>query len=233
MQVILLENNKRLGDVGDVAQVKAGFARNFLIPNKKAIQATKRNIEDFKQRKDGIHKEIAKKKVHADQISSKLESKWVYILKQAGEDGRLYGSVSSADIVAVIEDQLHEKLHKNNVQLLIPIKYIGRHSVSINVFADIYVKVNIIVARTKEGAEIELKDARVGGSSPKAEKGEEDQVPASGHDEDVEPKSKAVPKVEKKSKSKKVSEDVSADAVEEATVAMTAKKAKKSNPKAE
>ena len=158
MQVILLERNKRLGDVGDVAKVKDGFARNFLIPNKKAIQATKENLEVFKQRKDIIHKEVEEKKTQAEHVVASLDNKWVYILKQAGEDGRLYGSVNSTEIVKIIKEQLKEEnLYKNNVQLLSPIKYMGKHEVLVNVFADIHAKVNVMIARTEEEATMAIK----------------------------------------------------------------------------
>ena len=182
MQVILLEKHKKLGNVGDIANVKNGFARNFLIPNKKAIQATKENREIFKQRKEIIYKEIEKKKVHAEKINSKLENKWIYIVKQAGKDGRLYGSVNSLDIIQAIKEQLKQELQKNNVQLLMPIKYIGRHSVSINVFADISIKVNIVVSRTPEEAEIDLKNAIAG--KPEAGKLEENKTKTKAKTED-------------------------------------------------
>ena len=74
MQVILLEKHRKLGDVGSIVNVKNGFARNFLVPNKKAIQATKKNKEIFKQREKIIHQEVEQKKVHAEKISSSLES---------------------------------------------------------------------------------------------------------------------------------------------------------------
>ena len=159
MQVILLEKHKKLGNVGDIANVRGGFARNFLIPNKKAVQATEKNKEVFKQEKEIIYQEIKKKKTHAEKINSTLENKWIYIVKQAGKDGRLYGSVSSLDIIQAIGEQFKQELHKNNIQLLTPIKYIGRHNISVNVFADISVKVNIVVSRTQEEAEIDLKNA--------------------------------------------------------------------------
>ena len=168
MQVILLEKNKKLGDVGDVATVKNGYARNFLIPSKKAIQATKENLEVFKERKDIIHKEVEQKKSQAESVVAKLSNKWVYILKQAGEDGRLYGSVNSAEIVKIIKEQLKEEgLHKNDVKLLEPIKYLGSHNIAVNIFADIYAKVNVMIARTKEEAEMEIKDALTGKTKEK------------------------------------------------------------------
>ena len=163
MQVILLEKNKKLGDVGDVANVKNGFARNFLIPNKKAVQATKENLEIFQQRKSIIHKEIEEKKAQAEQVVDSINNKWVYILKQAGEDDRLYGSVTSAEIIKTIKEQLKEEsLNKNSIKLLKPIKYLGACDIAVNIFADIYAKINVMVARTKEEAETEIKNALEG-----------------------------------------------------------------------
>jgi large subunit ribosomal protein L9 len=159
MQVILLERHKKLGNVGDIATVKDGFARNFLIPNKKAMQTTKANLLIFEQKKELIHKETEKKQAHANELKDKINNKWAYILKQAGEDGRLYGSVNATELVAAIDEQLKEKLHRNSIQLLKPIKSMGSHDISVNVFADIFAKVHIMVARTKEEADLQIKEA--------------------------------------------------------------------------
>jgi large subunit ribosomal protein L9 len=173
MQVILLEKHKKLGNVGDVASVRDGFARNFLIPNKKAMQATKENVAIFEQRKETIHKEIAKKQSHAEKIREKLDNQWVYILKQAGEDGRLYGSINSSELINVIKEQFKsEDLNKNNIRLLKPIKSTGPHDVSVNIFADIFAKVNLMVARTKEEAETQIQDILSGKHLEKKEKAE-------------------------------------------------------------
>lgn len=159
MQVILLERHKKLGNVGDVANVRDGFARNFLIPNKKAMQATKENIAVYELRKEAIHKEITKKQSHAEKIRDKLDNQWVYLLKQAGEDGRLYGSINSSELINVIKEQFKvEELNKNNIRLLKPIKSTGPHDISVNIFADMFVKVNLMVARTKEEAETQIQD---------------------------------------------------------------------------
>ena len=123
MKVILLDTVKNLGNIGEIVNVRDGYARNFLIPNKKAIQATKENKEVFKQKEKIIHQEIEQKKAQAEKISSKLADKWVYILKQAGKDGKLYGSVTSLDIVKAIKDQIKQDVQKSNIQLLTPIKF--------------------------------------------------------------------------------------------------------------
>jgi large subunit ribosomal protein L9 len=173
MQVILLEKHKKLGNVGDVASVRDGFARNFLIPNKKAMQATKENVAIFEEKKEAIHKEIAKKQSHAEKIREKLDNQWVYILKQAGEDGRLYGSINSSELINVIKEQFKvEDLNKNNIRLLKPIKSTGPHDISINIFADIFAKVNLMVARTKEEAETQIQDILSGKHLEKKEKAE-------------------------------------------------------------
>jgi large subunit ribosomal protein L9 len=168
MQVILLEKHKKLGNFGDIVKVKDGFARNFLIPNKKAMQTTKENIEFFQERKEAINKEIEKKQTEAKKTLKKLDSKWIYILKQAGEDGRLYGSVNSIELINAIKEQHKEELNKNNIQLLEPIKSIGVHEISVNIFADVYAKMSIMVARTKEEAELRIKEAVEEMAKPKA-----------------------------------------------------------------
>src|SRR5689334_4842661 len=98
MEVILLEPVKKLGSVGDVVRVRNGFARNFLIPTRKAIRATEDNRKLFEVRKAEIEKENAKKVAEAEKISKKATGAIFTIVRQAGEDGRLYGSVTAKDI---------------------------------------------------------------------------------------------------------------------------------------
>jgi large subunit ribosomal protein L9 len=152
MRVILLENYKKLGKVGNVVNVRNGFARNYLLPNKMALQATAANLKVFDARKEIILQEFENKKAEADAIKAAIEGKYLHVIKQAGVDDRLYGSVTQNDIVKAIEQQLGKTLGKNRVILSEPIKYLGCHSMTINIFADAAARLNVVVARTEEEA---------------------------------------------------------------------------------
>lgn len=155
MQVILLEQIKKLGNIGDVVKVRPGYGRNFLIPNKKALRATKENVAYFESRKAEIEQENLKKLAAAEKVSKKIEGIVVALIQQAGEDGRLYGSVSAADIAKAVSEKSKEAVDRSHVHLHNPIKYIGVHSIEIGLHAQVAVRVNVNVARSED----EAKDA--------------------------------------------------------------------------
>ena len=150
MEIILLEKYRKLGNIGDVVEVKSGFARNYLIPQSKALRATKANKEVFEARKAEIQKGFETKVSAAMALREYLQGKHVLIIKQASEDERLYGSVNSADIVAAIKNQLSQNLERAVVDMSIQIKYLGVYDVLLHLFADISVSIQLIVARSKE-----------------------------------------------------------------------------------
>ena len=149
MKIILLEQVKKLGVVGDVVEVKNGYARNFLIPSEKALRATKANIDLFEIRKGEIQQKNKDKVAIAEDVASKIDGKYVIVLQQAGEDDRLYGSVTSTEIAKSLNNK---EVSKTSINLHNPIKYIGIYDVEVDVFAGISSKIKVNVATSKEAA---------------------------------------------------------------------------------
>jgi len=154
MEIILLENVRKLGTFGQTVKVKDGFARNFLIPNQKALRATEANKKHFESRRAEIEKENGKKHEEAGKSAAKMEGKVVTLIRQAGEDGRLYGSVTAADI-AKVTSGAKETIEKGQVRLDKPVKTIGIFQVRLNLHGDVEAIINVNVARS----EAEAKDA--------------------------------------------------------------------------
>lgn len=149
MEVILIERG-RLGNVGDVVEVKNGFARNYLIPQKKALRASNENKQAFEQRKAEIEADVNAKTAEAKILLEKINGITVNLIRQAGEDGRLYGSVSSNDLVKVLNEHAGINLHRSTIELIHPIKYIGVYDVNVCLFAEIIAEIKIAVIRTVE-----------------------------------------------------------------------------------
>ncbi len=155
MQVILLEQIKKLGNVGDMVTVKGGYGRNFLIPGKKALRATKDNIAYFESKKAEIEKANKEKLAEAQKVLGKIGGTVVSLIQQAGEDGRLYGSVSAGDIARQLSEDTKEEVIRSQVVLHAPIKYIGVHDVEIDLHAEAVAVVHVNIARSGS----EAKDA--------------------------------------------------------------------------
>src|SRR4249919_444331 len=130
MEVILLERVEKLGQIGDVVTVKNGFARNFLLPNKKALRANAANKKVFEANRARIESENADKRSEAEVASKGIEGKTVQLIRQASNVGHLYGSVSARDIVEALDAE-GAKIARNQVVLDRPIKAIGVHEVRI------------------------------------------------------------------------------------------------------
>lgn len=152
MQVILLERVEKLGQMGDVVKVKDGFARNFLLPQKKALRATKDNIAYFETQRTQLEARNLDRKKEAEAVGDKLDQKSFVLLRQAGERGQLYGSVSPRDIASVITAGGFS-IDRHQIPLDHAIKSIGQHSLSVVLHPEVRVHVIIIVARTEEEAE--------------------------------------------------------------------------------
>jgi len=152
MEVILLERVEKLGNVGDVVNVKNGYARNFLVPQGKVLRATNENKAVFEAKRAEIEKENAKKREAAEKESKKVADKFVVILRQAGEDGRLYGSVSAKDISEAISENLGLQLERGQIYLNHPIKNLGVYLEKVTLHPEVVVNVNVNVARTAEEA---------------------------------------------------------------------------------
>lgn len=171
MEVILLERVEKLGTVGDLVKVRDGYARNFLIPNKKALRATAENQAYFQERKAHIEQENAEKRAAAEQESKKIDGVFVTLIQQAGEDGRLFGSVRRRDIAAAIAEATGEEaLDKTLIVLSTPIKNVGIYTVTIRLHPEVKVLVKVNVARSKDEAEEAKKEFLNPGSSKKGRK---------------------------------------------------------------
>jgi large subunit ribosomal protein L9 len=146
MQIILLEKVVNLGNLGDIVKVKDGYARNFLIPGKKARRATKDAIAEFEVRRAELEKVAAEKLSAAQAQGEKLNGFTVQIGQKAGVDGRLFGSVTNADIADALKKQGFAEVEKSQVRLpLGPIKMVGDHAIQVALHTDVLVDVTVSV----------------------------------------------------------------------------------------
>jgi large subunit ribosomal protein L9 len=154
MDVILLERVEKLGAIGDVVKVKDGFARNYLLPRKKALRANEANRKVFEANRAKIEEDNAHRRSDAEKASKGIDGKTVQLIRQASNTGQLYGSVSARDIVdALAADGAH--VTKSQVVLDRPIKTIGMHEVKIALHPEVSVTVKVNVARSPEEAELQ------------------------------------------------------------------------------
>ncbi len=160
MDVILLERVEKLGSIGDVVTVKNGFARNFLLPNKKALRANESNRKLFDSNRAKIESDNANKRGDAEVASKDVDGKSVILIRQASNVGALYGSVSARDIVDALEAE-GAKVLKSQVILGKPIKNIGLHDVRVALHPEVSVTVKVNVARSPEEAELQAKGVDV------------------------------------------------------------------------
>ncbi|PHS23672.1 MAG: 50S ribosomal protein L9 [Robiginitomaculum sp.] len=157
MEIVLLERVEKLGSIGDVVTVKDGFARNFLLPQGKALRANKVNIERFEREREAIEGRNAEKRNLAETEGKALEGKRFMLIRQAGESGHLYGSVSAKDIA----DAVGDGIGRSQVVLNSPIKAVGIHDVRINMHPEVFVTIGINVARTADEGERQDKGENV------------------------------------------------------------------------
>jgi large subunit ribosomal protein L9 len=151
MQVILLERVEKLGQMGDEVRVKDGFARNFLLPKKKALRATKANREYFQTQKVKLEAHNLDRKKDADAIAKKLDGKAFMLIRQAGDRGQLYGSVTPRDVATVIEAGGF-KVDRHQVQISQAIKSIGLFNLPVVLHPEVKVSITINVARSEDEA---------------------------------------------------------------------------------
>jgi len=156
MQVILLERVENLGGIGDVVTVKPGFARNFLLPQDKALRATDANKARFEREREIIEKRNAERRDAASDDAKKIDGNSYVLIRQAGETGQLYGSVNSRDIADAVSTE-NLTVARSQVDLKEMIKTLGVHEVRIRLHAEVFVTVNINVARSEEEAERQAK----------------------------------------------------------------------------
>ena len=170
MQIILLERVAKLGHMGETVKVKDGYARNFLLPRGKALRANVANKAKFEvQRTDLEAKNAVARKV-SETDAEKLAGKSFVIIRQAGESGQLYGSVSPRDISDAASAETGVAVHRNHVELMNPIKIIGLHKVDVSLHPEVTVQITVNVARSVEEAAAQSRgDVMTGPASDRAE----------------------------------------------------------------
>jgi large subunit ribosomal protein L9 len=151
MDVILLERIERLGQIGDVVKVKPGFARNYLLPTKKALRATDENKKRFEAQRAQIEANNLKRRQEAEKISDKVDGLKVVIIRQASETGILFGSVSTRDIAEGVT-KAGFTIDRAQVKLDKPIKTLGLHDVRVALHPEVIVKVTANVAKSEDEA---------------------------------------------------------------------------------
>ena len=158
MEVILLERTQNLGNVGDLVNVKNGYARNYLIPQEKALRATEENKREFEAQRAEIEAVNTSKKKEAEVLSAKIEGQFLILTRQAGEDGRLYGSVSTKDVAISTTETTSVEVVRSQVVKFAPIKTLGVYTISIALHPEVIANVNVNVARTAGEAEAAKKE---------------------------------------------------------------------------
>ena len=172
MQVILLERVENLGSIGDEVKVRDGYARNFLLPNKKALRANDTNRKAFEGRRAELEARNAETRAVAEKASGKIDGTSYILIRSAGEGGHLYGSVSSRDVVDEII-KAGAKIDRNAVILDKPIKTIGVYDVRVRLHADVSATVKVNVARSTDEADRQAKGENVVAAAAEADRADE------------------------------------------------------------
>lgn len=159
MQVVLLERVEKLGQMGDVVKVKPGYARNFLLPKKKAIRATKANLSHFETQRVQLEAVNLKRREDAQHVADKMNDVFVTLIRQASESGQLYGSVRSNDISSVLCEAGYT-VNRTQVSVYSPIKTIGTHKAKVSLHPEVSIDVTLVISRSAEQAEVALAAAK-------------------------------------------------------------------------
>jgi large subunit ribosomal protein L9 len=167
MEVILLERIEKLGQMGDVVRVRPGFARNYLLPQRKALRATKENMARFETQRSQLEAQNLQRREEAAAVAAKLEGLATVLLRQASESGQLYGSVTARDIAEAVTEAGFT-IQKSQVALNQPIKELGVHAIRVVLHPEVSVNVSVNVAKSAEEAQ-----AQVTGHSPERQEAEQ------------------------------------------------------------
>jgi len=159
-QVILLERVEKLGNMGEIVNVKPGYARNYLLPQKKALRASKDNIAYFESQKKTLAAESEKQKKEAEKAAKKVEGLKVALIRAASESGQLYGSVNSRDIANEAANASGEAITRAMVEINQSYKTIGLFPVKITLHPEVKVEITVNIARTPEEADIQAKTGK-------------------------------------------------------------------------
>ena len=156
MQVILLQRVEKLGKLGEVVDVRPGYARNCLLPKKIALRATPDNIAHFEKEKEAHLKLNLKHKEEAELLATRLEGAMVVLIRQASEAGHLYGSVTVRDIADALKEQA---VTKNHVKIDVPIKTIGIHDIRVQLHPEVAITIGVNVAMSEDEAKAQARAA--------------------------------------------------------------------------
>ena len=181
MQIILLERIEKLGSIGDVVNVKDGFARNYLLPNKKALRANEANRKVFEANRERIEAENAERRSAAEKSGEKVEGAEVTLIRASSNAGQLYGSVNVRDIAEALKAQGYD-ITKGQIVLERPIKTIGMFDVRVALHPEVHVGVKVNVARSDDEAELQRQGVDVLGQAA-----EEDRAESEGFTEALDP----------------------------------------------
>tara|TARA_R110002020_G_scaffold15611_45_gene55875 strand:- start:5484 stop:6083 length:600 start_codon:yes stop_codon:yes gene_type:complete len=184
MQVILLERIPKLGQMGDSVRVRDGFARNFLLPQGKALRANEANQKRFERDRAQLEARNLERRQEAEQVGEKLDGTAFVVIRQAGETGQLYGSVSTRDIAEILESGGFT-VGRNQVDLNQPIKTLGVHTISIRLHPEVAVSVTVNIARSPDEATRQARGEDVLSYDQFAFEEDEDEDDAEGESEDA------------------------------------------------
>ena len=151
MEIVLLQRVEKLGQMGDVVRVRDGYARNFLLPQKKALRATKENLARFEKERVHLEARNLELRKEAEAVATKMDGLTIVIVRQAGDTGQLYGSVNNRDVAAAIIDAGYS-IDRRQVELGQPIKVLGVTPVRVILHPEVSVTVNINIARSAADA---------------------------------------------------------------------------------
>ncbi|MBX7481052.1 50S ribosomal protein L9 [Qipengyuania qiaonensis] len=154
MDIILLQRIEKLGSIGDVVTVKDGYARNFLLPQKKALRANEANKKVFEANRDRLEKENAERRTEAEKAGEKVDGVEIVLIRASSNTGQLYGSVNVRDIAMSLAEKGHD-VDKKQVIMGDPIKSIGMHEVRIDLHPEVSVTIKANVARSDDEAELQ------------------------------------------------------------------------------
>ncbi len=154
IEVILLERIDRLGQMGQVVKVRPGFARNFLLPNRKALRATKANIEVFEKQRAELESKNAAERTAAQALAAKMDGLKFVLIRQASDTGQLFGSVNARDVSDAAKENGHT-INRTQIQIDTPIKALGLYPVKVKLHPEVTVKVTVNVARSPEEAVVQ------------------------------------------------------------------------------
>ena len=177
MEIILLERVEKLGLMGDKVTVKPGFARNYLLPKKMALRATKENIAYFETQKNHLEADNLKHRKEAEKVGAKMQKLELIMIRQAGEGDQLYGSVSANDIMKSLSEQGFT-VNRNQIVLDNPIKMLGLYQARINLHPEVSVEISLNVAKSEEEAKAQKEAALAEAAAPAAEEKAEEKPKA-------------------------------------------------------